>query len=169
MAVFAHIGGVPRRSWFDNPDCLVLKVLKNGERILTETFLRFMNHYGFTPAFCNVASGHEKGSVENKAGYPHRRNLFVPLPRVDSFLQFNRHLLQECESDMCRPHYRKESTIQELCQEDRKSLLPLPAVPFDCSELITVKTDSSARFALHKASTPTPPPQSMPARCFSPG
>lgn len=78
--IFHHIGGVPRRIWFDNPSTIVTKVLKNGERILTEAFSRFMNHWGFTAAFCNVASGHEKGSVENKVGY-HRRNFFVPLPR----------------------------------------------------------------------------------------
>lgn len=60
--IFEHIGGVPKRIWFDNPGTIVAKVLKDGERILTETFLRFMNHYGFTAAFCNVASGHEKGN-----------------------------------------------------------------------------------------------------------
>ncbi len=59
---FEHIGGVPIRIWVDNPSTIVSKVLKNGERIMAEAFLRFMNHYGFTAAFCNVASGHEKGN-----------------------------------------------------------------------------------------------------------
>lgn len=147
--IFEHIGGAPKRIWFDNPSTIVSKVLKNGERILTEAFLRFKNHWGFTAAFCNVASGWEKGSVENKVGY-HRRNLLVPLPRVDNLQKFNQQLLKECDADMNRPHYIKQSTIQELFKEDLESLLPLPTVPFDCSELVTVQTDSSARFTLHK-------------------
>ncbi len=147
--IFEHIGGVPKRIWFDNPGTIVAKVLKDGERILTETFLRFMNHYGFTAAFCNVASGHEKGSVENKVGY-HRRNLFVPLPRVDNLQAFNRQLLIKCDEDMDRSHYVKQSNIQELFKEDLKNLLPLPAEPFDCSELVTVQTDSMAKFTLHR-------------------
>lgn len=28
--------------------------------------------------------------------------------------------------------------------------MPLPAVPFDCSELVTVQTDSMAKFTLHR-------------------
>jgi len=144
---FEHIGGVPIRIWVDNPSTVVSKVLKNGERIITEAFLRFMHHYGFTAAFCNVARGHEKGNVENKVGY-HRRNLFVPPPRVAHLETFNQHLLTACDADMDRPHYLKQDTIQALFQADLANLLPLPAVPFDCSELVTVTTDSSARFTL---------------------
>ena len=147
--IFEHAGGVPKRIWFDNPSTIVAKVLKNGERILNESFLRFMNHYCFTAAFCNVASGHEKGSVENKVGY-HRRNLFVPLPKVDDLRAFNRQLLIRCDKDMDRPHYTKQSSIQELFKEDRQNLLPLPAEPFDCSKLVTVRTNSMAKFTLHK-------------------
>jgi hypothetical protein len=53
--------------------------------------MRFKNHYGFKAAFCNPQSGHEKGNVENKVGY-HRRNLFVPPPRIDDLKAFNRKL-----------------------------------------------------------------------------
>jgi hypothetical protein len=34
------------------------KVLRGGERVLTEAFARFKNHYGFAVAFCNANSGH---------------------------------------------------------------------------------------------------------------
>ena len=146
--IFEHIGGVPKRIWFDNPGTMVAKVLKNGERVLTDTFLHFKNHYGFTAAFCNVASGHEKGSVENKVGY-HRRNLLVPPPRVDNHQKFNRQLLIKCDKDMDRPHYVKKDPIGHLFAEDLKNLLPLPAETFDCSELVTIKTNSSAKFTLH--------------------
>ena len=62
-------GGVPHRIWFDNASTMVIKVLKNGERTLTDDFLRFMEHYRFAAAFCNVDAGHEKGNVEGKVGY----------------------------------------------------------------------------------------------------
>lgn len=77
--IFAHIGGVPIRLWFDNLSPVVNKILRNHGRDLTDAFLRFKNHYGFVAAFCNPGKGNEKGNVENKVGY-HRRNLLVPVP-----------------------------------------------------------------------------------------
>ena len=79
--IFEHIGGVPTRIWFDNASTMVTKV-KGGNRNLTDDFLRFMEHYRFEAAFCNVGSGHEKGNVENKVGY-YRRNMLVPVPRFE--------------------------------------------------------------------------------------
>jgi len=69
---------------------------------------------------------------------------------VDNLQEFNRQLLIKCDEDMDRSHYLKQSNIQELFTEDLKNLLPLPAEPFDCSELVTVQTNSTAKFALHK-------------------
>jgi transposase len=88
-------------------------VIKGGARNLTDDFLRFKEHYRFEAAFCNVEAGHEKGNVENKVGY-HRRNLLVPVPKFQSLIDFNKELLQKCESDAKREHYRKEGTIEEL-------------------------------------------------------
>lgn len=44
--IFEHIGGVPHKLWFDNASTIV-KLLKNGERKLTDAFLRFKQHHGF--------------------------------------------------------------------------------------------------------------------------
>lgn len=44
----------------------------------------FEKNFGFTATFCNPASGHEKGNVENKVGY-HRhitKRTDVPLPAL---------------------------------------------------------------------------------------
>lgn len=70
MNIFAHIGGVPVRLWFGNLSPVVKKILKNDGRELTEAFLRFKNHYGFTAAFCNAGSSHEKGHVEKQSRLP---------------------------------------------------------------------------------------------------
>jgi transposase len=50
--IFEHIGGVPRKLWFDNASTIV-KLSKNGERKLTDAFLRFKQHYGFEAELFN--------------------------------------------------------------------------------------------------------------------
>jgi hypothetical protein len=115
---------------------------------LTDFFLRFKNHYGFEAAFCNPASGHEKGNVENKVGY-FRRNLLVPVPEVGDLREFNRQLLEKCDQNMERPHYLKEQLISELFVEDREALRPLPPTAFDESELVKVRTNSYGKFTLN--------------------
>lgn len=149
MNVFAHIGGVPTRMWFDNLSPVVKKVLKNNGRELTDAFMRFQNHFAFEAAFCNVGKAHEKGHVENKVGY-HRRNILVPPPHIDDLRDFNRRLLYLCDEDMRRPHYRKGHMIEVLFESDRKALLPLPTEAFDGSELKTVRTNSYAKFTLNE-------------------
>lgn len=146
--IFSHIGGVPTRIWFDNPSTVVKNVMKSGERDLTESFQRFKNHYGFVATFCNPASGHEKGSVETKVGY-HRRNFLVPVPEFVELELFNKELLEECDNDMLRPHYKKGIIIKELFEKDLEKFLPLPVEEFDESKLIFVKTNAHAKFTLN--------------------
>jgi len=79
MDIFHHIGGVPRRIVFDNAGGVGRRVREKVT--LADLFLRFKCHYGFSVSFCNPASGHEKGHVENEVGYV-RRNYFVPIPEA---------------------------------------------------------------------------------------
>ena len=53
VAIFEHIGGVPREIWFDNTTTIVSKIIRGGGRVTTERFTRFAEHYGFRPVFCN--------------------------------------------------------------------------------------------------------------------
>jgi hypothetical protein len=148
VAIFEYIGGVPTRIWFDNASTIVTKVIKGGGRNLTDDFIRFMEHYQFEAAFCNPDAGHEKGSVECKVGY-HRRNLLVPPPEISDLVAFNKELLTQCELDGQREHYRKNASIQELFEEDRHALRPLPAVSLDVAKYVTVKTNGYGRFYLN--------------------
>lgn len=147
ISIFEHISGVPTRIWFDNASVMVVKVLKNGGRTLTENFLRFTEHYRFEAAFCNVDAGHEKGNVEGKVGY-HRRNMLVPIPRFEDLEEFNKEQFLKCEGDAKREHYRKDATIEELHEKDKAALLSLPAVALDVSRYVTIKTNGYARFYL---------------------
>ena len=149
VAMFEHMGGVPREIWFDNTKTIVSKLIHGGGRKITERFQRFCEHYRFEPKFMNPASGWEKGNVENKVGYL-RRNLLVPVPHFNTLAEGNKQLLEQCDLDMNRPHYddAKGRTIKEIIAEDKAVLIPLPAVPFDTARYISVVTDKYGKFTL---------------------
>jgi transposase len=143
--IFAHIGGVPSRIVFDNASGIGRRI---GEQVtLTELFLRFKCHYGFSVSFCNPASGHEKGHVENKVGYL-RRNFLVPVPTVASVEQWNKELLELAERDFQRPHYKKGLPIAELFEQERRHLGPLPERAFNVERFNRVHTDGYGKFCL---------------------
>lgn len=128
--IFEHIGGVPIKIWFDNLSAAVTMVGKNRERKLVDQFERFALHYGFEHNFCNPGKGNEKGHVENKVGYD-RRNFFVPQPEIRDFSELNGMLMELCEKDMDRPHYKWERKISELFAQERKQLKKLAKKPFE--------------------------------------
>jgi transposase len=148
-AIFRHINCVPNEIWFDNAKTIVTKIIRGGGRETTERFNRFREHYRFKAVFTNPGKGHEKGNVENKVGYQ-RRNFLVPVPRFISLPDFNRHLLDICEEDADREHYRHNETIEELFAKDLKHCHPLPEIPFDLSRRATVRTNKWGRFYLTK-------------------
>lgn len=151
--IFEYIGGVPIRIRFDNMSTAVVKVLTGPERELTDGFRRFMLHYRFQADFCNPASGNEKGTVENKVGYC-RRNMFVPVPTIRSFEDYNRTLLEWCEQDALREHYVQKRPIRELFAEEQGTLLTLPESDFPVCRYETIIVDKCgfARFETNKYS-----------------
>lgn len=74
----------------------MMAATEESEAISTaDTFERFAAHYGFSFTFCNPRSGNEKGPVENAVGAV-RRNVFVPMPRVDNLRAYDKRLLDAC-------------------------------------------------------------------------
>jgi len=143
--IFHHIGGVPGRIVFDNTGGVGRRI--RDKISLAELFLRFKCHYGFSVSFCNPASGHEKGNVENKVGYV-RRNFFVPIPEVSDLENWNKEMLSKAEEDFNRPHYKKGLTIKELWEEERRHLSPLPERPFQVERLEKAATNGYGKFCL---------------------
>ena len=143
--IFNHIGKTPVRLWFDNPSTIVSKI-QGKERILTEGFQRFAQHYGFVCAFCNPSSGWEKGNVENKVGY-HRRNLLVPVPRFKDLLSYNQQLLAKCDEDGQREHYKKPGSHLELFNQEKEVMLALPAA-FDPCRYQILRADNWGKIVL---------------------
>ena len=141
--IFHRIGGVPRRIVFDNASGVGRRVSEHVR--MAEFFLRFKAHYGFQVTFCNPAAGHEKGNVENKVGY-FRRNLFVPIQTVVDVRVFNEQLLERCEKDWQREHYKKGTSIERLFSDDRRALLYLPTASFPVCRYARLKTDGYGKF-----------------------
>ena len=142
--IFEHIGKVPNRILFDNLSSAVAHMGNGHNRTLTDGFERFMAHYKFEAAFCNGAAGWEKGNVENKVGYE-RRNMFVPIPTILDFNQFNQSLFIACEKDAKREHYAKKISIESLFQEDLQEMLTINPVAYEIFLLEPRKTDNYAK------------------------
>lgn len=111
----------------------------------TELFGRFSAHYGFSCSFCNPASGHEKGNVENKVDFI-RRNLFVPLPQITNIDIFNKRLLDKCMALSKKCHWIKNESEEQLLIEDRFALLGLPGKAFSVVSYMKAKANKKARF-----------------------
>jgi hypothetical protein len=152
--IFEFIGGVPVRILFDNMSSAVAHIEENGNRKLTDMFMRFTMHHRFKAEFCNPESPNEKGNVENKVGYL-RRNYLLPAPVINELSEFNKALLETCKKDLEREHYVKKEFISDLFSQEKEALIPLPRERFRVFTLQKVKTDkySFIRFENNRYST----------------
>ena len=126
--IFEYIGGVPNQITFDNESSLVKFIgEKITKRVENDLFLRFKNHYDFRVEYCASYSPNQKGHVEGKVGYL-RRNLFVPMPKMDNIDDYNKFLLDKCMELHDRKHHRTKTNILELFECDKQAFLELPEV-----------------------------------------
>jgi transposase len=153
---FAFLGGVPTRIAYDNPKTAVAKIGGPRERELTREFLRLKSYYLFESHFCLVRRPNEKGHVERLVEYA-RSNFLVPVPAVESLEQLNAELTTRCQRDQARSVRGKAGTVAERFAEERTTLRPLPARPFEARRVADVAADSLSlvRFDTNSYSVPT--------------
>lgn len=153
---FELFGGVPERVIYDNLKTAVKKVLEGTKRTEQEAFTALRYHYAFAADSCNVRQAHEKGRVENGAGFA-KRNFLVPLPQVSCLEELNEFLIGKC-LEYAREHKvpGTEKTVAEAWEEEKKALLSLPAKPFACCRVVEVKSDCYSRvcFETNRYSVP---------------
>ncbi len=149
ILAFSFFGGVLPVLIYDNLTTAVQKILRGKERKLQESFEKFRAYYNFTPRFCNPGQGHEKGGVEGLVGYA-RRNYMVPVPEADSLEQVNRHLLEQCIAYGDHRMAGREKMVNELYEEEKQHLLPLPQVPFSNVEPRSGKVDKYSTVIIDK-------------------
>ncbi len=155
VRAFDYFEGVARKLAYDNLKTVVVTVGKGRERTLTRRFRELRSHYLFEARFCNIASGNEKGHVENLVKYCQRK-FMTPLPEVSGLDELNEHLLSCCKNDLERQRSRSDKSIGELLDEERKCFLALPSDPFEaCIQQSTFATKQSlVRFDTNDYSVP---------------
>jgi len=153
---FNFFGGVFPVIIYDNLTTAVKKVLKGKARIEQEAFVKFRGFFSFESRFCNPASGHEKGGVEGLVGFS-RRNYLVPIPEADSLEELNEQLLRECLSYGSHTIDGRTKTVDELYEQEKESLMPLPNPGFSNVQVLKCKTNkySIVRVDKNKYSVPT--------------
>jgi transposase len=139
---FAYFGGVFPRLRYDNLKSAVKKILRGYQREETERFIAFRSHWGFQSEFCNAASGHEKGGVENEGGY-FRRNHLVPVPAARDWAELNELLREGCRQDEQRRLAGRMDSIGAAMSVERERLLPLAQDGFDLAVLSHPEIDHS--------------------------
>lgn len=141
--MFAWLAGVPNKLAYDNLKTAVAHVYAGKNRQLTQRFMALRSHYLFTSRFCNVASGNEKGHVENSVKRAERTYL-TPLPQVNTLHALNQHLSQWTERDLQRIDKDSGQTYGQLFQEEQKQFRPLPETPFSACVSNAIRIDKRA-------------------------
>jgi transposase len=127
---FRVLGGVPRRGIYDNMRTAVDRVGVGKERQVNARFLAMASHYLFDAAFCNPASGWEKGQVEKNV-QDARHRLWQPIPVFADLETLNAWLEGRCVGLWGQiPHGALLGTIAEVWADERSCLM-VPSRPFD--------------------------------------
>ena len=154
--MFYHLGGVPATIRFDNLSPAVKKIFTRGQRELTDTFERFVLHYGFQYEFCNPGKGNEKGHVEAMVRYV-RNNFLLPENTIVNIDHFNETLWGLAEKDRNRPHYDKNELQSVLFEHDLNAFLMLPEKTFNCARYEVLRADKYGMVNVDKKQYSTSP------------
>jgi hypothetical protein len=117
------------------------KILGGEQRQWTRAFSELQSHYLFADKFGRPAKGNDTGEVEGLVGYT-RRNFMVPIPRVNSWEEWNAQLEDQCRKRRARRLCGHTETIGERSERDRAAVLPLPAASYEDCEKSTVRVSS---------------------------
>ena len=106
------------------------KVKKGKGRVVNARFTAMCAHYLFDSAFCNVASGWEKGVVEKNV-QDSRRRVWLDAQKIQwgSFADLNVWLGERCRSlwsELRHPEFKGFSVL-EMLEQERLELMPMPS------------------------------------------
>lgn len=151
---FTHFNGISGKVIFDNARVGV----KEGFGLYAKPqagYQALSAHYAFKTHFTNINSGNEKSLVENLVGWS-RRNLMVPIPRVDSIDELNELLIAGCLEYRQHKIQGRSQTVGEQSIADCHALIKLPEYTFDTSRTISprVYDDSTFQFDRNRYSVP---------------
>ena len=122
VRAFAHFGGVPRRTVYDNLAAAVRRV-QFPRRALTERFAALASHYGVEPCFARPGEGHDKGGVESR-GRGVRLQVLTPIPRGDSMHELSEQMQEEVDRLAPQRVWERFASEQPALRPHRQRLLP---------------------------------------------
>lgn len=154
VRVFDELGGVPSRVIFDNGRVAVKEGFGRHAQ-MQQGYTQLRSHYSFDAVFCNPAEGHEKGLVEGLVGWA-RRNIMVPVPRVDDISALNSLLAERCKEYESHVIKGKPATVGEMYSTEKPNLQPLPGFKFETakSQNVRVNSFSTVKFRTNNYSVP---------------
>ena len=138
--LFEQLGGIPKKLAYDNLKTAVTHVYLGNKRDLTARFLALRSHYLFESRFCNVASGNEKGHVENSVKRSERTYL-TPIPHMATLVALNEHLATWTKRDLDRIDTTCKLTYGTLLEQERKTFRSLPVTAFMACTTQSLRVD----------------------------
>jgi len=154
VRAFTRFGGASRSVLYDNLRSAVLD--RHGELIrFHPRLLELSAHYHFQPRACWPGRPNEKGGVEKAISFIRQR--FFAARVFTTLDEFNRQALEWIDQVQQRPHPQKPGqSVQDVFQEEKARLLPLPIHPFDTDFLKPFSSRGSiyVRFDLNDYSIP---------------
>lgn len=156
VKIFNKMGGVPERVTFDNGSVAVNIAMGTGKKaVMLPEYSRLAAHYSFIPTSCNVRQGHEKGLVEGLVGLV-RRNVLVPVPRVNNIDELNQMLDRWCYNYEQHKVPSRQSSVGNLYKQEQTHLRPLPDYEYEVAESSDVKVNSysTVQFETNRYSVP---------------
>lgn len=157
VQAFESWGAVPRVTLYDNLKSAVLE--RKGQAIrFNPVVLALSAHYHFEPRPVAPARGNQKGRVERSIRYI-RDNFFAArtFTDIDDLNAQADAWVAGASSQRPCPEDAK-ITVHDAFEQERPSLMALPATPFSCDELRAVSVGKTpyVRFDLNDYSIPTP-------------
>jgi transposase len=154
VRAFTFFGGVPQRLAYDNLTAAVRRII-GPERELTERFTALVSHYLFEPCFTRPGEGHDKGGVESR-GKAIRLQHLVPIPRGENLRAIAEMLLADLQRESATKKNKDGESVLVRFAEERNSLRPLPASPFDVRRTLLVAVSSRATVQIDGATYSVP-------------
>ena len=137
VRAFAHLGGVAATCLYDN-----MKVVVTGYEddvpIYNPRFLAFATHYGFRPVACRPRRPQTKGKVERRFAYVESSLLNGRTFETLNHLNETTAWWLTHVADVHAPRDLRKTPL-ELHEEERPSLIALPAQPYE-TDPVTYRT-----------------------------
>ena len=141
---FAAFNAVPARIMIDNLKTGVIEHLAGCAPVFNARYLDYAKHRGFTISACNVASGNEKGRVENAVGYV-KKNFLNGLELSDfSAINPAAALWLDTVANI-RIHSETRQRPIDLFEQEKAHLRPLNVAIYDIGRILPARVSKLFR------------------------